>query len=180
VKIVRIFGQQLYSFKFKNCLNEFERLFDYWSDIELLEEFFETNKHDLNRPFWGNITVEDAVLKTVHESQFLEDRIRNLSKQINAAKDGLETLFRPLDDRQLQIDHLLNKSKAKQNWLRIYALRVEKDVYIVTGGAIKLTHKMEERGHTLKELHKIEKCRNYLIRKGIIDKEGITAPYEIC
>jgi hypothetical protein len=179
VKIVRIFGKHLYSFKFKNKKNEYERIFDYWSDIEQLEEFFETNKNNLDRQFWGNISVEEAVLQTVYEAQLLEDKLRALSKQINTTKEGLETLFRPLDDLQIQID-CLNKSKAKKKWLRIYALRIEKDVYVVTGGAIKLTHKMEEKKHTRDELHKIEKCRNYLIREGIIDKEGIAEAFEIC
>jgi Rad3-related DNA helicase len=178
VKIVRIFGNQLFSFKYENSANEFERLLDFWSDIELLEDFFENNKHDLDRHFWRNITVEEAVLKTVQEAQHLEDKLRALSKQTLKSPDGLETLFRPLDDLQTQIVHL-NKSKAKKSWLRIYALRIEKDVYAVTGGAIKLTHKMNEREHTLKELDKIEKCREYLIHEGIIDKEGITEAFEI-
>ena len=45
--------------------------------------------------------------------------------------------------------------------------------YLITGGAIKLTHLMSERGHTLNELKKMEKVRNYLIDNGIFDVEGI-------
>jgi len=39
---------------------------------------------------------------------------------------------------------------------------------------------MKERGHTLEELKKIERCRNYLIQEGLIDKESITEAFEIC
>lgn len=180
MKIVRIFGQKLFAFKFGEKSNEFERLFDYWSDIEQLEVFFENNKHDLDSPFWGSISVEDAIFKTTQEAQQLEDKLRELSKQIKTTNEGLETLFQPLDDRQMQIQHLFNKSKARKSWLRVYALRIEKDVYVITGGAIKLTHKMKERGHTLEELRKIERCRNYLIQEGLIDKESITEAFEIC
>jgi hypothetical protein len=36
---------------------------------------------------------------------------------------------------------------------------------VITGGAVKLTHKMEERTHTREELIKLEKGRNFLILK---------------
>lgn len=179
MKIVRIFDQCLFAFKFGENSNEFMRLFDYWSDIEQLEEFFENNKEDLNRSIWGYISVADAIIRTVEDAQRLEDKLRKLSLQIETTHEGLETLFKPLDDRQSQIDHLLNKSKAKQSWLRIYALRIEKNVYVITGGAIKLTHEMKDRNHTKEELLKIERCRNYLIQEGLIDKEGITEAVEI-
>lgn len=180
MKIVHIFGQHLFAFKYKHQANEFERLFDFWADVEELETFFESNQLDLSNPYWGNISVEEAILKTMDEAQRLEDKIRGLSKQNNMQPKGLETLFRPLDDMQGQVDCILNKSKAKQSWLRIYALRIEKDVYVITGGAIKLTHKMGTRNHTQKELQKIDKCREYLIEQGIIDKEGLAEILEIC
>ena len=45
-------------------------------------------------------------------------------------------------------------------------------VLIITGGAIKLTHKMGEREHTLKELSKMEQVRNFLISNQAIDADG--------
>jgi hypothetical protein len=52
-------------------------------------------------------------------------------------------------------------------------------MYIITGGAIKLTDKMEEREHTLKELKKLETCKQFLINEGIIDEEGIIELLEL-
>jgi hypothetical protein len=179
MKIVHIFGQHLFAFKYKNQANEFERLFDYWADVEELEAFFENNKDDLRSPFWAIITVEEAIFCTINDAQKLEDKLRELSVQVDPTQNGLETIFQSLDDRQIQIVHL-NKSKAKRRWLRIYALRIESNVYVITGGAIKLTHEMKDRGHTRDELQKIEKCRNFLIDAGIIDKDGITEAFEIC
>ena len=73
----------------------------------------------------------------------------------------------------------LGREKAKgkwhrhDSWLRLYALKVDEGSYLITGGAIKLTHKMTERAHTLRELAKMEQVRNYLIEQGAADIEGL-------
>lgn len=74
---------------------------------------------------------------------------------------------------------LLGKEKAKlkntakhASWLRIYAIKLESGIYIITGGAIKLTRTMQEREHTLKELGKMEKVRAFLLDQGIVDKDA--------
>ena len=74
----------------------------------------------------------------------------------------------------------LSKEKAKGNrvsghpsWLRIYAIKLDDNVFLITGGAIKLTHLMEEREHTLEELKKMEQVRRYLIDNGVFDSEGL-------
>lgn len=74
----------------------------------------------------------------------------------------------------------LGKEKARgksvqkhSSWLRIYAIKIEDGIYVVTGGAIKLTATMSERTHTLAELAKMEMVRNYFIDNGVFDKEGL-------
>jgi hypothetical protein len=76
-------------------------------------------------------------------------------------------------------DMLLSKGKARlketighASWLRIYAIKLEPGIYIITGGAIKLTRTMAEREHTLKELAKMEQVRNFLINNGVVDKDA--------
>lgn len=44
--------------------------------------------------------------------------------------------------------------------------------YVITGGAIKLTLKMEEREHTHQELVKMEKVRSFLLNENIIDDDS--------
>ena len=58
------------------------------------------------------------------------------------------------------------------SWMRVYAVRVEKNVFIVTGGAIKLTHYMEDRPHTQLELDKLNKCKEFLKENGIFDQDS--------
>ena len=74
---------------------------------------------------------------------------------------------------------MLQKEKARlkrklghSSWLRLYAIKLTAGVYIITGGAIKLTATMQEREHTRKELAKIDKVRRYLLEEGIIDDSG--------
>jgi hypothetical protein len=90
----------------------------------------------------------------------------------------LDTIFRPLENNRTN-EMLLGKEKAKikdrprhASWLRIYAIKLEPGCYIITGGAIKLTRTMQEREHTLNELKKMEKVRNYLISNQAIDADG--------
>ena len=91
----------------------------------------------------------------------------------------LDYLFRPLENQRIH-EMLLSREKAKgkrssthNSWLRIYAIKLDEGTYLVTGGAIKLTHLMAEREHTLNEFRKMEMVRNYLLDNGVRDADGI-------
>lgn len=58
------------------------------------------------------------------------------------------------------------------SWLRIYAIKLSEGVYVITGGTIKLTLKMEERDHTRQELLKMDKVRSFLLKENIIDDDS--------
>lgn len=45
-------------------------------------------------------------------------------------------------------------------------------MYIITGGAIKLTAKMQDREHTQRELDKLNACRDFLRINGIFDQDS--------
>lgn len=168
MEIVSIFGEHLKAIRYsKEEKDEFSRLFDLWQDAEYLEDFFETHKADLTSGFWGDIDVNSAIFETYDYAEIFEDRLRQLSMQTpQRVKNGLDKIFKPLHDSQTQVIPL-NKSKAKQDWLRIYALRIESNIYVITGGAIKLTRTMQEREHTNQELDKMEAVRQFLMQHGI-------------
>ena len=146
--------------------------FAQWNDVEWLRNFFTENKEDLESYF--KVTdVNEAIFDTIDDSDRLQCLILDLSPDAD-----LEKLFKPPDSRQTAA-LILAKEKARLNqksihpsWLRLYAIRLEKGAFIVTGGAIKLTATMAEREHTLKELIKMERVRNYLLSEGIIDKDS--------
>ena len=98
--------------------------------------------------------------------------------------EQLDGLFRPLslsDNRA----HEMTREKARNwerkrhsSWLRIYAICIEPNVYIVTGGAIKLTATMQERMHTQQELDKLNVCRDLLIQNGVFDQDSFIDFFE--
>ena len=179
MEIVAIFGKRLFAFKYPNeTKDEFSRLFDLWNDNEYLEEFFETHISDLQSGYWYNTSVVEAVFDTIKYAQQFEDVLYELSENNEESQiDGLESMFRPLFNSSHQF-WTFNKSKARDNWLRLYALRIERDIYIITGGANKLTQKMQDRRHTSEELSKLEKCRSYLLNAGVVDVDGLMEEME--
>lgn len=152
--------------------NEFMKVFYQWNDAVWLRQFFKKNIDDLSSYF--KITdINIAVRDTVEDSE----RLRCIILDITPDSD-LSMLFRPLDNNQAS-DLMLQKEKARLkrklghvSWLRLYAIKLSPKVYIITGGAIKLTATMQEREHTRQELIKIEKVRRYLLEEGIIDDTG--------
>jgi len=152
--------------------NALFQLFDRWNDVSWLREFFKTNISDLSSYF--RITdVNKAIYDTIDDAEILQCLIMDISSDAD-----LDRIFRPLENFRTS-DELLGKEKARlkseirrPSWLRIYAIKLSVGVYVVTGGAIKLTASMQEREHTLHELHKLEAVRRYLLDAGIVDNEG--------
>lgn len=164
-------------------LNEFDKIFDNWTDLEYLHNFFSIHQKDLNRPIWEGISIEQAVLETRKEAIRFREYLRKISKKpTNERISSLIKLFKPLINNQIVVS-FLEKKKAYGNrdksWLRIYALKAGDDTYIITGGTIKLTHRMNEREHTRNELKKLEKCKQFIIDEGIVDDEGLIELLEI-
>ncbi len=95
----------------------------------------------------------------------LKTCLLSLQKNKNAK---LEEFFRPLNNQEYQIRKLAGQ-KGRKNYLRIYAIKIDDNCFLVTGGAIKFTQFMGERDHTTAELDKIKKYRNYLITENVFD-----------
>ncbi|MCM1051283.1 MAG: hypothetical protein NC349_04910 [Paenibacillus sp.] len=147
-------------------------LFDRWNDVLWLRDFFKANSKDLESYF--KITnINDAIKRTIDDSERLEAIMMDISPEAN-----LDMIFRPLSNSRIA-ECLLGKEKARlknlvgrTSWLRIYAIKLAKGIYIVTGGAIKLTATMQERQHTAEELLRIEQVRDFLLNERIIDDES--------
>jgi len=177
MKFVCIFAYQLYAFHHDDQENnELDKLFEDWTNVGYLEDFFEEHKNDLQNGFLGNITVEQAVKRTLLNARNLARDLLRLGKNDSGESNKtLDLLFTPLDNSEFG-NITLSKQKAygfsQDSWLRLYALKIEHGVYIITGGAIKLTPTMNERDHTAKELEKLKRCRAFLMGEGLIDNDG--------
>jgi hypothetical protein len=67
---------------------------------------------------------------------------------------------------------ILSKRKGRQNLLRIYAIKIDSNCYVITGGAIKITETMQGHQDTLLELTKLEKCKQYLKENDVFDSDS--------
>lgn len=155
-----------------SAVNALDALFTQWNDVVWLRDFFKANINDLISYF--HITdVNEAIYDTIEDSDKLQCIILDISPEAD-----LDKLFRHLENNRIA-DMLLGKEKGRvypkgrhASWLRIYAIKLEPGIYVITGGAIKLTATMEEREHTLMELQKMEKVRSFLIAENVVDADG--------
>lgn len=164
---------RLWSVRYENEKdNALFTLFDQWNDVVWLRNFFKENINDLTSYF--KITnVNDAIYDTIEDAEQLQCLIMDISPDAD-----LDAIFRPLENSRIN-EALLSKEKARiqqrphhASWLRIYAIKLNEGIYIITGGAIKLTATMQEREHTLAELGKMEKVRRFLLEQSIVDEQG--------
>lgn len=182
MKIVRTFevvNESLYSVLYDNesgaCdedgnaipdeqLHEFSRLFDFWNDQDKLRTFFEDNEQDLNEEYWEGISIDDAIKKTRKEALDLESLLIEYAESENLHKQNLSMLFRPLTNGRIVKQFEKDKAKVdgKKTWLRIYAIRIEANLFVICGGAIKLRATLNDRDYLLNELEKLEVTRDYL------------------
>lgn len=164
---------RLWAVKYDDCAeNVLYMLFEQWNDATWLYQFFKENMDDLMSYF--KITdVNEAIYDTIEDSERLQCLIMDISPDAD-----LDRLFRPLENSRFA-DMLLGKEKARlkdvskhASWLRIYAIKLQAGVYVITGGAIKLTRTMQEREHTLRELANMERVRTHLLTNNIVDKDS--------
>ena len=178
MKIIGIFEvvpDSLYSIQFDGeSTHEFSKIFRLWSDAVYLESFFQAHYEDL-LAFWEYMPIQEAVKITQVEAFRLDKSILAVARAgFLGSSDNLSTIFRPLSPAW-SLDSL-EKSKAKgarkRSWLRVYAIRLGVNRFVVTGGAIKLTRTMNECEHLNKELIKLEDvCQ--LLREDQKDEFGL-------
>jgi hypothetical protein len=135
-------------------------------------DFFKENKQDLMKYFHVE-RISQAINDTLEDSEALQGLIFEMPYCEN-----LDELFRPLGEMDKYATELAREKarnwlqKRHASWLRIYAIRLEPNVFVITGGAIKLTPAMQDRSHTLLELDKVNRCKHYLQAHHVFDKDS--------
>lgn len=152
--------------------DELTILFRNWTNGEYLLDFFMENFKDL-KDFFHIERIDQAVSDTFEDVEALQELVLEFPYT-----EQLDELFKPLDITDTRVREL-SREKARNwdrerhaSWLRIYAIRLEPNVYVVTGGAIKLTRTMQDREHTLVELEKLNRCKAYLKANDVFDKDS--------
>lgn len=92
--------------------------------------------------------------------------------------------YLPLIDNDYTIRVLqLSKAKADKRhfykpWCRLYAIRLENNLFIITGGGIKLYRTMNESEELIYELEKMKSLKLFLKSKNIISADDLNEYYE--
>jgi hypothetical protein len=176
MKILPTFVPSLYAFRYSDQeFDELEKIFDEWEDASFLYTFFEENEQDIS------VSIDEAIAKVRNEAKFLRKKLIDLT---TSEPIRLNELFKNLYNNELTFKPL-SLQKAPNRWLRLYAIRIDVNIYVITGGTIKLDggaiaarkeFRMQDRSHTNNELKKIKKCRDYLKVEGVFDEDSF---YEI-
>lgn len=167
-------------------IDEFERLFDLWNDAEHLHNYCITNKLFFETDYFEGISIDRIETKIINEAAELECLLEEF------AKDGFENngrnlqmLFKPLNNKEHELPiHQETKARVddRRNFpkpiLRIYAIRLGDNTFVITGGAIKITKFMKDHPDTDKELEKIITVKLFLKRNGITIDDDLNYYYE--
>ncbi len=159
-----VINESLYAVKWHQAdCHELQRIFDDWNDVEYLYAFFKEHKSDLQGGFYME-DIPDAIRKTRKEAKAFKRQLFDFAQGTQGNGTFLSDLFKPLSKKDLLSDGYERDKAygpANSSWLRLYAIRININVYVVTGGAIKLTKKMD-RPHLEKELEKLDITKDYL------------------
>ena len=190
MKIVPIFVQEskregLFSIHLDGELeDEITKCMEQWLlDTQYLHDFFSLHQDDLNSGYYGKtISIQQAIKYTREEAEALFYQLESLAAA--GSKKGNDTLskaFHPLHNleyTQKELQLVKAKTPIRKKWLRMYAIKIGPNTFLVTGGAIKLVETMKDSRHLLKEKQKLEDIKYYLIEEGILDQDDFEV-YEI-
>lgn len=146
MKITTIFAEKIFAITFPEFQeNEFRRNLNLWNDVEYLKKFYDENKDIILQNSYFKIkNIHDFIEQIFDETEILQERIEEHSKN-NSLNELFDFLFKEI------IPQNNSYKKIKQTFLRIYGIKLEEE-YLVTGGAIKITEKMQQHPDTLKQL----------------------------
>lgn len=165
MKIVPIFAQKLFAIQYEGeDENEYDRLLGLWGDTEYLVDFLLKNKRDIP----DRRTLEEMANFLREDAFAIDDRLLEI---LEREDENLSFFFQPLHNQEYQTQ-VLSLQKGRRYYLRLYALKISEDIFLITGGAIKLTRTMQERRHTQKELDKLNAARDYLRDQDIFDEDS--------
>ncbi len=148
-----------------------------------LHSFYKENKDLLKAQYWQRVSKDRFVVDTIASYPTIFSDFKKAFKQ-----KTLYDLFEPLDrtddairkqNEETKRPHRLVRLKSRYGFIankipfRIYAIEVDIDCFIVTGGAIKIVEEMKQAPNTSLELQKIDYVFKELRRAGISNKDSL-------
>ena len=159
MKIIPIFAEKLYAFQYnREAEDEYTRLRRLWIDVEYLRQYALQNNISDRRAFINEIRAS-----AVYIADLVEDIIENKGK--------LEAFFKPLNNLESGIK-VLSLQKGRRYKLRIYAIKIDENLFVITGGAIKLVFRMNEHEDTQREKMKLMTAKTFLQHESVFDNDS--------
>lgn len=179
--IVTIYEGHLYSIQYdEKDENEFDRLFDEWNDVEAVLQFMVQHKAFLKNKIWSRVVeLEDAARQVLNEAEYLENRFDELNENTIKGKiPDFDSHFKYLDGpvyySEWKQTPMKSYGNGRPSFLRIYAIKLEPNVYVVTGGGIKLADSIQNSPDLQDHVFcNIKMVRDWLKRCGITDHNDI-------
>lgn len=176
MEIETIYPPYIFSIKYDGQgVNEFERLLEEWRDLNEVAKFFEENRICLQSDVWSKIgEPEVAAFQVAEEADELEILFRTL--YVNTKKNkqpDFDSHFKFLNGKyKFEFEYVPMKSYGTRmpSFIRMYAIKMDVNKYIITGGGIKLCKTIQESPY-LKEhiLQDIDRVKSWLKRTGIYE-----------
>lgn len=178
MEIIEIYPPYIYSVKYDgNDENEFDRLLDEWNDVSFVVDFFERNKEYLKNDIWKAVKEpERAAGQVLFEAECIETLFDELACNTkNGKHKDFDSFFKSLDGKyQYELEYIPMKSygSVKPSLLRIYAIKLKSNVYIIIGGGIKLARTIQD-SPGLKDniINNIDLVRTWLKDNGILNTD---------
>lgn len=109
--------------------------------------------------------VNSFVSKCLRDAEQTQDLIEAITTQ----NYDLGTYFIPYHPEEYRREVTPSLRKGKHSGLRIYAIKVYDNCYVITSGAIKMSQTTQEHPDTNNAVKRLKKSQNYLMNEGIVD-----------
>lgn len=180
MEIIAIFHPYIYSIKYdEQDENEFDRLFTEWNDVERITEFLEQNRDYLKTDVWKKVSEPEAAARQIlDEAAALEQLFEELVKHTeNKEKPNFDSHFQYLEGKykyELEYPPMKSYGNKSPSLLRLYAIKMNNNTYLITGGGIKLADTIQNspdlKNHVLQNINYV---KSWLKANGIIDSEDM-------
>lgn len=174
MEIESVYPPYIYSIKYDETqLNEFERLLEEWRDLDKSIDFFTHNQTYLQSEFWSHISDPEIAAEQVsEEADDLELLFYNLFQNTEKNQDpDFDSHFKFLEGKyKFEFEYVPFKSYGsnRPSLIRMYAIKMDSNKYIIVGGGIKLCKTIQESPYLQDHIiQNIDRVRLWLRQNGI-------------
>ncbi len=179
--IISVYPPYIYSIRYDGQTeSEYDRLFENWNNVDYVNQFMLEHKEFLQSYIWNKINEpEEATRQVLNEAEELElffDELFNNTQE--GLKPDFDEHFTYLNGKYaylLELQPMKSYGTKRPSLLRIYAIKMGQNIYLITDGGIKLADTIQN-SPDLKDhvIQNIDRVIAYLKENGILDENDMT------